>query len=146
MEWLPLNETDRQQYTVLRLYAPGNEKVFLEFNPLKMSGQPEWNPVYEEWHCYPFPLRIYRQDYQLLLAYFAQIYPTADAFDGTPEESFDVCFDNWIGKADWERIIRAIEADMERHTDKEKAFLRAFLDWLHEALLHTDIIVAEGNL
>lgn len=34
-----------------------------------------------------------------------KMYPTKDAFDGTPEPCFDVCFDNWIGIDDWMKVI-----------------------------------------
>lgn len=66
--------------------------VLLGFYPLRESDEPDWNPMPEDWSCYPEPLRVYKQDYtQLLLKYFAVIYPTKDAFDGTPEPEFDVC-------------------------------------------------------
>ena len=55
---------------------------------------------------------IYKQDYELLLGYFNKIYPVKDAFDGTLEPVFDVCFCNWIGKRDWYRIIDEIERDL----------------------------------
>ena len=48
---------------------------------------------------------IYKQDYELLLGYFNKIYPVKDAFDGTLEPVFDVCFCNWIGKRDCSRIF-----------------------------------------
>ena len=91
MKWLENSETDKQKKLVLRLYAPEDEKILLDFNPLKESEEPDWNPMWEEWHAYPEPLRIYKQDYEMLLKYFAVIYPTKDAFDGTQEPEFDVC-------------------------------------------------------
>ena len=118
----------------------------LDFNPLSLSQEPDWNPMLEEWHCYRTPLRIYRQDYELLIPYFSKIYPTKDAFDGTPESVFDVCFDNWIGARDWKIIIQEIENGMDHHPAEEKRFLTSFLEWLKEALQYTNIIVVEGNL
>lgn len=144
--WLSLNDYKRQKYVELRLNAPKAEKIWLEFNPLKMAQDPDWNPAWEEWHRYPSPLRIYRQDYELLLNYFSNIYPIRDAFDGTLEPAFDVCFSNWIGKSDWLRIIDEIERDLNRVHNDQKGFLTDFLVWVKEALNHTSIIVVEGNL
>lgn len=146
MVWLGFDETEKQRYIELRLYAPRDEKILLDFNPLKKSQVPNWNPMPEEWHCYRTPLRIYKQDYKLLLNYFDKIYPTKDAFDGTPEPVFDLCFYNWIGIEDWKTIINEIKQDIENHSDNEKEFLSSFLEWLSEALKHTNIIVVEGNL
>ena len=114
MVWLNPNDYKSQEYVELRLSAPKSEKICLEFNPLKMSCEPDWNPMWEEWHCYISPLRIYKQDYELLLDYFNKIYPIKDAFDGTLEPVFDVCFCNWIGKSDWHSIIDEIEQDLNR--------------------------------
>lgn len=101
MIWLNPNEYKNQTYVELRLHAPKSEKIYLEFNPLKMSFEPDWNPMWKEWHCYASLLKIYKQDYEVFLGYFNKIYPIQDAFDGTLEPVFDVCFDNWIGKNDW---------------------------------------------
>ena len=57
MSWLNLNSYERQEYVELRLNAPKAEKILLEFNPLKISDTPDWNPAWEEWHCYRNPLR-----------------------------------------------------------------------------------------
>lgn len=146
MVWLKPSEWKNQKYIELRLYAPKNEKILLDFNPLKISDELDWNPMWEEWHCYPTPLRIYQQDFNILLDYFNKIYPTKDAFNGTPEPAFDVCFDNWIGKDDWYKIIYEIEQDIDNFPDNEKIFLSEFLKWLKEALKYTTIIVVEGNL
>ena len=69
-----------------------------------------------------------------------------DAFDGTLEQAFDVCFDNWIGKSDWLRIIFEIEQDSNSVLHGRRAFFMDFLAWLKEALKHTSIIVVTGNL
>ncbi len=130
----------------LRLYAPQRERIFLDFLPLKECDEENWNPKWEEWHCYYKRLRTYQQDYNLLLGYFEKIYPTKDAFNGTPELAFDVCFDNWIGKSDWKIIIDEINKDIDNHSENEKEFFLKFLEWLDEALTYTNIIVVEGNL
>ncbi|MDE5802453.1 MAG: BdrN protein [Lachnospiraceae bacterium] len=146
MIWLNPNEYRKQKYIELRLYAPQNEKIVLDFNPLKVSGEPDWNPAWEEWHCYAAPLRIYKQDYELLLDYFNKIYPTKDAFDGTMEPAFDVCSYNWIGRDDWFKVISEVEQDLENISDDKKPFFTDFLEWLRKALNYTSIIVVEGNL
>ncbi len=84
-------------------------KIFLDFNPLRISHAPDRNPMWEEWHCYLHPLRIYKQDHELLLDYFSRIYPIKDAFGKTVEPVFDVSFDNWIGKDGWRRVMDEIE-------------------------------------
>lgn len=146
MIWLQPNDNQKQEYIKLRLYAPSNEKILLDFNPLKISTAPNWKPGWEDWHSYATPLRIYRQDYELLLDYFNRVYPIEDAYNGTIEPSFDVCFYNWIKKDDWIKIISEIEQDMGNIPDNEKPFFKDFLEWLKEALNHTSIIVVEGNL
>ena len=146
MVWLNQNDCQKQEYMELRLDAPKSEKICLEFNPLRMSCEPDWNPMWEEWHCYTSPLRIYKQDYEFLLGYFNKVYPIKDAFDGTLEPVFDVCFYNWIGKSDWFRIIDEIERDLNRVNDDKRVLLTDFISWIKKALKHTSIIVVEGNL
>lgn len=146
MVWLDLNDCEKQEYVELRLHSPKGEKICLDFNPLRISDAPDWNPMPEEWHCYTSPLTIYQQDWELLLGYFKKIYPIKDAFDGTLELAFDVCFDNWIGKNDWFRIIKEIEQDLPHVDDDTKIFLTDFLEWIKKALKYTSIIVVEGNL
>ena len=146
MVWLKPSEYRNQEFKELRLYAPKKEKILLDFLPLKISDELDWNPVWEEWHCYAKPLRIFQQDYQLLLGYFNKVYPTKDAFDGTNEPFFDVCSHNWIGKDDWFHIIFEIEQELENMSDDKKHFFMDFLEWLKEALNYTSIIVVEGNL
>lgn len=120
--------------------------VCLTFNPLKISNEPDWNPQWEEWHLYPTPLRVYKQDYEILLKeYFDKMYPTKDAFDGTTELYFDVCYYNWLGLNDWQVVISEIEKDFNSvHCDR-KQFYSFFLNWIKKALRHTNIIVVEGN-
>lgn len=146
MEWLNDNEIDRQKSIVLRLYSPEDEPVLLEFRPLRESDKPNWDPMPEDWSCYPELLKIYKQDYtRLLLKYFAVIYPTKDAVDGTPAPEFDVCFDNWIGKDDWNRILDEIEKHLDEHEPKERELMIAFTGWIKEALKYTNVIVVFGN-
>lgn len=146
MIWLQPSDYKKQQYINLRLYAPNKEKILLDFNPLKISADAGWKPEWEDWHCYAAPLRIYMQDYELLLEYFNRVYPIKDAYGGTVEPAFDVCFYNWIEKDDWLKIISEIEQDLGNISDNEKPFFIAFLEWLREALNHTSVIVVEGNL
>lgn len=145
MIWLNPSEYKKQTYKELRLYAPKDEKILLDFEPLRISDNPNWNPMWEEWHCYFTPLRIYKQDYELLIDYFNKIYPIKDAFDGTLEPVFDVCFYNWIGKDDWQKIIFEIEKEFDDFSYSEKSFIQDFLEWLKDALKYTTIIVVEGN-
>ena len=144
MEWLGNNECCKQIYHTLRLYAPDNEKILLDFNPVRMSSL--YSPSWEDWHCYPAPLRIYRQDYEHLIVYFNKIFPLKDAFSGETKSYLDICFDNWIEKNDWYALIKEIQKDIPLFTDDEIRFYSKFTEWLNEALDHTDVIVVEGNL
>lgn len=146
MEWLPIDRYEEQKYLELRRYSDLSEVIRLTFNPIEIIDDPDWNPQWEEWHRYPTPLVIYKQDYEILLKdYFSKMYPTKDAFDGTPEPCFDICFYNWLGESDWQIVISEIEKDLNSMPADRKQFYTAFLDWLKEALRHTTIIVVEGN-
>ncbi len=143
--WI-LNNTQKQNFIELRLYSPKSEKIWLIFNPLKISDKSDWDPQWEEWHCYYEPLIIYRQDYEkFLITYFKRLYPTKDAFSGENESYFDVCFDNWLGRNDWIKFISEIENDFDKFYEEEKIFYRKLIDWIKTALKHTSIIVVEGN-
>lgn len=145
MIWLDPDEYLNQKYIELRIYAPKSEAVYLDFNPLKISNKSDWNPLWEEWHCYSSPLRIYKQDYNLLLKYFNKIYPTKDAIDNSISLSFDICSDNWIKKSDWQIIVDEIENDNDLVCENEKKFFLDFLNWIKTALTYTTVIVVEGN-
>lgn len=143
--WLNPNEYEKQEYKVLRLYAPEDEKILLDFNPLKVSYDYDWNPQWEEWHCYLRPLRIYKQDYERLFVYFNKVFPPRYNANGTPNPIIDVCFTNFIEKEDWDKLIDEINKDMESFNDDEKRFFEDFTNWVKEALKHTSVIVVEGN-
>lgn len=67
-----------------------------------------------------------------MLPYFNQIYPTKDAFDETIEPCFDVCFYNWMKKEDWQKIIDAIEKDLDTFSLEVKTFISYFLNELRK--------------
>lgn len=79
-----------------------------------------------------------------MLCYFNKIYPVKDAFDGTLEPVFDVCFCNWIGKRDWYRIIDEIERDLNSVSNGKRGLFMDFLAWVKRALKHTSVIIVEG--
>ena len=146
MKWI--DENNEQKPLVLRVYdiAEGNVPM-LEFNPLKRSDAPNWNPMPEEWHCYSKPLRVLFGDYRRLLkSYFALMFPTKDAFDGTPEPEFDELYYNWLSAEDWRRALAAIAGDLPKFPEKEREFYEAFLKWFDEALELSDIVICESNL
>ena len=145
MIWL--TDISDREYKRLAVYSDRTEKTAVMFEPLRMSDEPGWDPQWEDWTCYHSPLMIPFGDFERLLhKYFDKIYPTCDAFDGTPEERFDVCFHNWIGEKDWRIIINALRADFDSFAETEKAFYSGFVEWIEEALKHTGIIVAAGNI
>ncbi len=146
MRWLDSGE--KQTYKVLRLYelSDGNLPA-LTFNPLKISDAPDWNPMPEEWSCCSEPLVIYFEDYRRLLkSYFALMFPTKDAFDGTPEPVFDELYWNWLSAEDWDKALLAIRRDLPTFSNEERGFYEAFLKWFDEALALSRIIICESNL
>ena len=100
----------------------------------------------KDWHYYRDPLRVYSPDFDILVSYFNQVYPIIDASDNTERDRFDVCFDNWIKKDYWIKIIHNIEVDLINLSKEEKEFLNTFIAWITDALQYTSVIVVEGNL
>lgn len=146
MKWLATDKWREQKHIKLRLYSKLSESICITFNPLRIDNSPNWNPQWEEWHCYSTPLTIYKQDYEMLLKdYFDKMYPTKDAFDGTPEEYFDICSYNWLNSSDWQKVILEIEKDIDGMQSDKKQFYMSFINWMKEALRYSSIIVAEGN-
>ncbi len=90
---------------------------------------------------------VYTDFNKLLSDYFREIYPTLDPTDNEFVESFDVCFDNWIDKNDWLKIISRIEEKLNSEIlPKEKQFYSDFLKWLKTNIEWCDLIMVEGNL
>ncbi|MBS6127470.1 MAG: hypothetical protein KH759_02300 [Veillonella sp.] len=104
-----------------------------------MSGH---EPSWKDWHCYRKPLRVYSPDFDVLVSYFNKVYSIIDASDNTERD----CFDNWIKRNDWIKIVHNIEVDLINYSKVEQDFLKTFIDWIKEALQHTSVIVVEGNL
>ncbi len=132
---------------ILRCYSNINDKICLEFYPCKNLGE---DISWEEWHRKK-PLTIFSEDYQkLLIDFLKELYPTKDPTNNEVVESFDVCFDNWIGKSDWLKIIKnitqRINKNNNRPTKLEKEFYENFIEWVEKELEWADIIVVEGNL
>lgn len=100
----------------------------------------------KNWHYYRKPLRVYSPDFDILVSYFNKTYPIIDASDNTERDCFDICFDNWIKRNDWIKIVHNIEVDLINYSKVEQDFLKTFIDWIKEALQHTSVIVVEGNL
>ena len=82
---------------VFRCYSKTDEKICLQFFPYKNTGK---NIRWEEWHS-KNQLTVYFTDYrQLLIEYICEIYPIKEPRNNEIIQSFDECFDNWIGKDD----------------------------------------------
>lgn len=146
MIWL--DDINKQQNCWLKLYHRSEgDSPCLTFNPLKISNEPDWNPMFEEWHCCSEPMIIYFEDYNhLLKSYFALMFPTKDAFDGTPEPIFDEIYYNWLSAEDWNKALSAIKRDLPKFSPEERKFYEAFLKWFDEALGLSSIIICESNL
>lgn len=127
-----------------RLYADKKEKICITFLSVKLTDRSlEW----EDWNCYRSILQIYWEDFQKLVSiYFDRIFPLKDPVSGEIQEAFDPCFDNWIGKVEFEQWIKYIEEDLPQKRQQEQKFLKQIIEWVTCALEHTDVIMIEGNL
>ena len=128
----------------LLCYGKPQEKICLHFFPCKNSGE---NITWEEWHIAE-PLVVYISDYRpLLLPYFNKVFPLIDPANGKMQESFDECWDNWIGFNDWNRITDLIKKDIPfMQNEQEITFFHVFLTWIEKQWERFDIIVVDGNL
>jgi hypothetical protein len=87
---------------------------------------------------------------QLLIEYICEIYPIKGSTNNAMIQSFDECFDNWIGKDDWKKILEKIKMKINRSNNRpskmEKEFHENFTEWTEKELEWTDKITVEGNL
>ena len=125
----------------LRCYADKKEKICLEFHPCINTGE---NISWEEWHTSD-PLFIYATDYDMLLPYFRRFFPLINPTNDEKQETFDLCFSNWIGRDDWQRIIEHMKSNVPTK-ENESVFFNQFLDWLETQLSWADMIVVDSNL
>lgn len=128
----------------LRLFAPCKSKICIQFYPVNPNTT---NPTWEDWHDCPTVLRVYIEDAEpLLLPYFRNIFPCTDPYTKEVQPAFDFCWDNWIGKADWQPLMTQMQNDLPNQPRSYRDFYAYFLLWLSKALQYTDVIVVEGNL
>lgn len=84
------------------------------------------------------------------LDYISEIYPVKDPTNNEMIDSFDECFDNWIGKSDWIKIIEIIKQRINQNNSRlsklEKEFYENFIEWIENKIEWADIIVVDGNL
>ena len=132
---------------VFRCYSDIKEKICWRLYPCKNHGE---NITWEQWHV-KIPLYIYRTDYEkLLLDYVTGIFPLTDPTNNEIAETFYPCFDTWIGKDDWNRMLKAMKAGLKRNNNRpskqEKEFYNNFIEWVERELEWADIIVLDSNL
>jgi predicted HAD superfamily phosphohydrolase len=132
---------------VFRCYSKYDEKICLRFFPCKNLGD---DISLEELYT-QIPLTVFVTDYvELLLEYITGIYPIKDITNDEIVQSFEECFDNWIGKDDWKKIIEKIKVKLNRNNNRpskmEKEFYENFIEWIEKELDWADIIVVKGNL
>ena len=133
-----------QKYMTLRLFAPHKSKICLTFYPVNPNTT---TPTWEDWHDYSTALRVYMEDAEiLLLPYFRNIFPCTNPYTKEVQSAFDFCWDNWIGKTDWQQLITQIQSDLSNQSRPHRDFYAYFFLWLSKALQYTDVIVVEGNL
>lgn len=143
--FLPPYSHEKQIDLTPRLYTQSGEKIHLTFLPLRpdCGNAPQW----EDWNCYRSILTIGWPDCErLLIPSLKQIFPVKDLTNGEIQEEFDLCFDNWIGKEDWERWMHLVQDSLSSLPEKESAFLLSVLEWIETALTHTSVIIVESNL
>lgn len=143
--FLPPRSREKRIDLTPRLYAQRGERIHLTFLPLRpdCGNDPQW----EDWNCYRSILTIGWPDCeQLLIPTLKQIFPVKDPTNGEVQEEFDLCFDNWIGKEDWERWILLVRDCLPSLSEKESAFLFSVLEWIETALTYTTVMVVESNL
>lgn len=131
-------------HKILRYKSDIKEKIVLEFLPCVNKGE---NMQWEDWHLNDRQsLVIYSTDYNELLRYIKPVFPVDDPITGERQQSFDVCFDNWLDRKTCEIIVENILIDIENINDEKQAkFYMDFISWINEQLLWADIIVVEGN-
>lgn len=127
----------------LLCYGDSKEKICLEFYPCKNKGE---DMKWEDWHKSE-PLTVFKSDYQqLLIDYFTDLFPVVDPTTGENQEYFDVCFDHWIGKNDWIRLIEKMKKGIDSLEGKaEIDFYIQFIKWIEKRLEWAEIIVVDGN-
>lgn len=132
---------------VFRCYSKSDEKICLQFFPCKSVTE---KITWDEWHS-KRSLTVYLTDYnQLLLEYIRGIYPIKNPTNNEMIQEFDECYDNWIGKDDWEKIIEKMKLNMKRNNNRPKKieieFYENFIEWIEKELECSDIIIVKGNL
>ena len=143
--FLPPHSREKQINLMPRLHAQMGEKIHLTFLPLRpdCGNTTQW----EDWNCYRSILTIGWPDCErLLIPTPKQIFPVKDPTNGEVQEEFDSCFDNWIGKEDWEHWMRHVRDSLPNMTAEESAFLHSILEWVEAVLNHTSVMVVESNL
>jgi hypothetical protein len=123
----------------LLCYGSEKEKPVLQFSPCSRTQDIQW----EDWN-YTEYLFIPKTDYMKLLKdYIEKIFPINDPENNEIEEYFDVSSITWIGKKDWERLIKIIEEHKSTNT-KEIEFYNKFINWIKEQLMSVEVIVVDG--
>ena len=112
----------------------------MEYIKLFWEDAPEGEP----------PLILYEVDTEnerLLIPTLGQIFPVkVPPSMEMCMRNLNFCFDNWIGKEDWERWMRLVRGSLTGMTAEESAFLLSILGWIETALTHTSVMVVESNL
>lgn len=128
----------------LRCCSEAHEKIILAFWPCNQDRDHDIS--WEAWHQCEDPLRVYETDYsKLLLDHLCLVFPLENPITGEEQESFDICWDNWICREAWLEIIDSIRSNPASN-EAEQHFYDLFLKWIEEQLEHYTMIVVEGNL
>lgn len=130
--------------TEMRLYSENNEKIFLEFAPVRIpkSGDIMW----EDWNYYN-SLRIFKTDYEMLFVPFAEkIFPVKDPDTDELQTYLDLCSPNWIGKSDIERLIKIIDESSKDKKSEERQFLKIITEYLQDCIKISNMVLIDGNL
>lgn len=140
-----IGEGEMGNHKVLRCYSTIDERILLDFYPLKNKG-PDMSPA----DLCDFDgerLVVYQTDYdKLLIDYFKRVFPLLNPTDGEMQEDFDVCWDNWVSAESWNDIIANMQKDICRPLPtNELGFYMDFIGWIKQQLTWADLIVIDGN-
>lgn len=128
----------------LKCYSKADEKILLVFWPCNQDQDHDIS--WEAWHQCEDPLRVYETDYsRLLLDHLCRAFPLENSITGEEQESFDVCWDNWICREAWTKIMDSIRSEPASN-EAEQRFYDLFLKWTQDQLIDYSMIVVEGNL
>ncbi|SHM38806.1 hypothetical protein [Ruminococcus flavefaciens] len=149
-EWtFSSNDSDiKHKVTDIRLYSDDNEKIEIEFKPVRIYSQTDSTMQWEDWNFYD-SIYIYKTDYEkLILSSIRPLFPVTDPDPNGfgVQECFDLTSINFFGKDDWKKLIDNLAECIETSAEEEKEFYNAVIKYLTYFMEQSDWFCIEGNL